>query len=311
MANITSPYRTFSDFLAERFDCKMQKLTIDGGFTCPNRDGTVGRGGCLYCNNSSFSPDKGGGSTIAAQIAHGKSFFARKYPDMRYLAYFQSYTGTHAPVSKLMPLYMEALEQPQVDGIIIGTRPDCMPDELLRELGELRKNYFVLIEYGAESSHNSTLARINRCHTAEQTAEAVGRTAAAGIETGLHLINGLPGEDKDMMLSTVEWINTLPVDVVKFHQMQVVRGTELARRWERNEADIIDFSVDDYINLCVEIVKRLRKDIAIERFVSQSPADMLIHPKWGLKNYEFANRLLKKLTVSCGCAPSGSPSGKM
>ena len=140
-----SPYRSFGDFLAERFPGKMQKITIDGGFSCPNRDGTVGRGGCIYCNNSSFSPDKGGGKSIAEQIEFGKSFFARKYPDMRYLAYFQSYTGTHAPLATLIDLYSEALRQPEVDGLIIGTRPDCMPDNLLKELAEIRKNSFVIV----------------------------------------------------------------------------------------------------------------------------------------------------------------------
>ncbi len=285
------PYRTFADFLAERFDGKMQKITIDGGFSCPNRDGTIGRGGCIYCNNSSFSPDKGESKSITEQIEFGKSFFARKYPHMRYLAYFQSYTGTHAPLSTLMKLYSEALAQPKVDGIIIGTRPDCMPDELIKELAELRKSTFVMVEYGAESFHDITLSRINRCHTAAQTIDAVERTKAAGIETGLHLINGLPGEDESMIMESVSIVNTLPVDVVKFHQMQVVRGTKLAALWSKGEAEILEFTVDEYINLCVKIVESLRRDIAVERFVSQSPADMLLFPKWGLKNYEFTNRL--------------------
>ncbi|MBD5242142.1 MAG: TIGR01212 family radical SAM protein [Barnesiella sp.] len=285
------PYRTFGDFLSERFVGKIQKITIDGGFSCPNRDGTIGRGGCIYCNNSSFSPDKGGGKSIAEQIENGKNFFAGKYPHMRYLAYFQSYTGTHAPLGTLMKLYSEALKQPKIDGIIIGTRPDCMPAELLRELSEMRKNTFVMVEYGAESFHDSTLSRINRCHTASQTIDAVERTKATGIETGLHLINGLPGEDESMIMDSVRIINSLPVDVVKFHQMQVVKGTRLAAMWQRGEADLMEFTVDDYIALCVKIVKSLRRDIAIERFVSQSPADMLIHPKWGLKNYEFTNKL--------------------
>ena len=148
-----------------------------------------------------------------------------------------------------------------------------------------------MVEYGAESFHDSTLQRINRCHTAAQTIDAVERTKAAGIETGLHLINGLPGENEDMILESVDVVNSLPVDVVKFHQMQVVKGTVLARQWQRGEADIMSFSVDDYLALCVKIVKALRKDIAIERFVSQSPADMLLHPKWGLKNYEFTGKL--------------------
>lgn len=291
------PYKTFGDFLAERFSGKMQKITIDGGFTCPNRDGTVGRGGCIYCNNSSFSPEKGGGKSIAEQIEHGKSFFARKYPNMRYLAYFQSYTGTHAPLSTLLELYSEALRQPKVDGLIIGTRPDCMPDTLLKELSQMRKDAFVMVEYGAESFHDDTLKRINRCHTAAQTIDAVKRTKAAGIETGLHLINGLPGENEEMILESVEVVNSLPLDVVKFHQMQVVKGTLLARQWHSGEADIINFTIDEYIDLCVKIVDVIRKDIAIERFVSQSPSELLLQPRWGIKNYEFTARLNHRLTA--------------
>lgn len=300
------PYRTFSDFLAERFPCKMQKLTVDAGFSCPNRDGTLSTGGCIYCNNSSFTPVRADGSSVAVQIARSKDFFARKYPDMRYLAYFQAYTGTHAPADTLMRLYSEALDQPGVDGIIIGTRPDCMPQPLLERLARLRESCFVMVEYGAETSHNTTLDIINRCHTWEQTCDAVRRTADAGIETGLHFINGLPGESTAMMMHTVEAINTLPVDVVKFHQMQVVKGTELARRYLRGEAGIIEFSVENYLDLCVQIVKTLRSDIAIERFVSQSPADMLLCPRWGLKNHEFTDRLNSRLSsTSCGCGHSG------
>lgn len=299
-------YRTFSHFLAERFAGKIQKLTVDAGFSCPNRDGTLSTGGCIYCNNSSFTPALGAHRSVAEQIAAGKEFFARKYPTMRYLAYFQAYTGTHAPIDRLLTLYREALDQPGVTGIIIGTRPDCMPQPLLNELSAMRKDNFVMIEYGAETSHNVTLAAINRCHTWEQTCDAVSRTAGAGIETGLHFINGLPGESIEMMMRTVEAINTLPVDVVKFHQMQVVRGTELARRYERGEAGIKEFGVEEYLQLCVNIVKALRNDIAIERFVSQSPADMLLCPRWGLKNHEFTDRLNSLLrSTSCGCAHSG------
>lgn len=284
----------------------MQKLTVDAGFSCPNRDGTLSTGGCIYCNNSSFTPVRADGSSVAVQIARSKDFFARKYPDMRYLAYFQAYTGTHAPADTLMRLYSEALDQPGVDGLIIGTRPDCMPQPLLERLARLRESCFVMVEYGAETSHNTTLDIINRCHTWEQTCEAVRRTADAGIETGLHFINGLPGESTAMMMHTVEAINMLPVDVVKFHQMQVVKGTELARRYLRGEAGIIEFSVENYLDLCVQIVKTLRSDIAIERFVSQSPADMLLCPRWGLKNHEFTDRLNSLLrSTSCGCGHSG------
>lgn len=284
------PYRDFADFIADYFPGKMQKLTIDAGFTCPNRDGTLGRGGCTYCNNASFSPGHAHRSeSVAAQIERSRQFFARKYPSMRYLAYFQSYTATYGDVDRLMGLYEEALAQEGVDGLVIGTRPDCMRDGLLARLKATGR--FVLVEYGAESSHDRTLRLVNRCHTWADTVDAVRRTHEAGLPVGLHFIMGLPGESEEDMLATVDRINELPVDVVKFHQLQIVRGTRLHRQIEAGELSVRQWDVDEYIDLCVRIVRRLRDDIAIERFVSQSPAELLVSPRWGLKNHEFTDRL--------------------
>lgn len=273
----------------------MQKLTVDAGFTCPNRDGTLSTGGCIYCNNLSFSPGAGTRASVTEQLEQSRRFFSRKYTDMRYLAYFQSYTGSYGELQHLLALYDEALAVDGVDGLIIGTRPDCMPDVLLEALAGRSRRRFVMIEYGAESSHDRTLALINRCHTWADTADAVRRTHAAGLPVGIHLIMGLPGESEADMLATVDAVNLLPVDVVKFHQLQVVRGTRLHAMLERGEIEVPEMSVDDYIELCVKIVGRLRDDIVIERFVSQSPAGMLVSPRWGLKNYEFAERLRKRL----------------
>lgn len=289
-------YRDFADFLAEQFPgTKMQKLAVNAGFTCPNRDGTKGRGGCTYCNNLSFNPGYCSPRlSVSEQIEAGRRFFARKYPDMRYLAYFQAYTNTHSDdIDRLMNLYEEALAVDGVDGVIIGTRPDCMPDALL---ARLRKLPWVMVEYGAESSHNVTLERINRCHTWEDTVDAVERTHAAGIPVGLHLIMGLPGETEEMMLRTVDAVGSLPVSTVKFHQLQLVRGTRMASDIEKGLYDIRRFTADEYAGLCVKIVRRLRPGIAIERFVSQTPADMLLYPRWGLKNYQFTNLLMRRLT---------------
>ena len=199
-------YKDFADFLAGHFVGKMQKLSVNAGFSCPNRDGTVGRGGCTYCNNVSFSPAYCRGSqSVTAQLEEGKRFFGRKYPQMRYLAYFQSYTSTHgSDADRLMALYEEACGVDGVDGVIIGTRPDCMPDALLAKLQKLP---WVMVEYGAESAHDVTLERVNRCHTWADTADAVRRTHDAGIPVGLHLINGLPGENEDMILATVDAVN--------------------------------------------------------------------------------------------------------
>lgn len=288
------PYRDYADYLASRFPCKMQKLTVNAGFTCPNRDGTLGYGGCTYCNNASFSPAIGG-DTVTQQLINSSQFFAHKYPAMRYIAYFQSYTNTHGDIDRLLALYREALAVDGVDAIIIGTRPDCVSPALLDALAEINRANRVIIEYGAESSHDATLRLVNRCHTWQTTVDAVAMTRERGIDVGLHFILGLPGETRDMMLATVDAINAVMPDTVKFHQLQLIRGTLLARQVERGELDIPRFTVDEYINLCCEVIRRLDPSIAIERFVSQSPADLLIYPRWGLKNYQFTNLLLKAI----------------
>lgn len=293
---MAKPYRDFSDFLAEHFSGKIQKISINAGFTCPNRDGTVGTGGCTYCNNQTFNPSYCVPTlTVTEQLEEGKCFFARKYPAMRYLAYFQAYTNTYGDVERLHALYEEALAVDGVVGLIIGTRPDCMPDALLDYLESLSKRCFVLVEYGAETSHNSTLALINRCHTWEQTVDAVTRTVARGIHVGLHFIMGLPGETVDMMLQSVDALSRLPVDTVKFHQLQIIRGTRLALEIEKGLYDVPRMTVEEYIDLCAKIVRRINPDIAIERFTSQSPEELLIYPKWGLKNYQFVNLLHRRL----------------
>lgn len=285
-------YTDYATYLSRHFDGKVQKLTINTGSGCPNRDGTKGRGGCTYCNNASFSPAiTSAGESVTDQLEAGKSFFARKYPDMRYLAYFQSYTNTYGDPDKLMQQYREALSVDRVIGLIIGTRPDMLPDTLLDRLAELAQPRYIMVEFGAESSHDITLGRVNRCHTWADTVDAVRRTHAAGLHVGLHLIMGLPGETRDMMLDTVRRVTALPVDVIKLHQLQVLRGTHMAL-----EADSIDtFTVDEYIDLCCDIVRLVPPHIAIERFTSSAPADLLIKPRWGLKNYQFTNLLHNRL----------------
>ncbi len=293
---MAKPYRDFSDFLAEHFSGKMQKISINAGFSCPNRDGTVGTGGCTYCNNRTFNPDYCSPRlSVSEQLEEGKRFFARKYPEMRYLAYFQAYTNTHGDIEHLRSLYEEALGVSGVEGIIIGTRPDCMPDALLDYLEKLAKRTFVLVEYGAESSHDVTLQCINRCHTWAQTVDAVTRTAPRGIHVGLHMILGLPGESVEMMLDSVDALSALPIATVKFHQLQLIRDTRLARDVESRLYDIPRMTVVEYIDLCARIVRRINPAIAIERFTSQSPEELLIYPKWGLKNYQFVNLLNARL----------------
>ena len=289
-------YRDYADFLAEKFDGKVQKLPVDGGFSCPNRDGTLGYGGCVYCNSRSFSPMQSAGRTIRQQLEEGKRFFSRKYPSMKYLAYFQSHTNTYSPVDRALELYREAIETDDVVGLVIATRPDCMPDRLLDELAVINRRTPVIIEYGAESSHDTTLHRINRCHLWQDTVDAVRRTAATRLSVGLHLIMGLPGESDGMMLTTVDRVSELPVDTVKFHQLQVISGTRLAADIAAGRESVEAMTLERYIDLCCKIIERLRDDIAIERFVSQSPGDMLISPRWGLKSGEFVERLHRRLS---------------
>jgi len=228
---------------------------------------------------------------VGEQIEKGRTFFGKKYPDMKYLAYFQAYTNTYGELRHLVDLYEEAVACPDVVGLIIGTRPDCMPDTLLQYLASLSQRTFVMVEYGAETASNHTLDVINRGHSWEDTVDAVNRTHAAGIACGLHLILGLPGESEADMLHTVDQVSALPIDTVKLHQLQIIRGTRLARQVASGEVSVARWSADEYISLCVKIVKRMRSDIAIERFVSQSPENLLISPRWGLKNYQFTNLL--------------------
>lgn len=289
-------YRDFADFLGVHFDGKVQKISLHAGFTCPNRDGSIGVGGCTYCNNQTFSPDYcHTGKSITSQIDEGVAFFARKYPDMRYLAYFQAYTNTYGELEALKRKYEEALAHPGVVGIIIGTRPDCMPDDLLAYLAELSHRTFVLVEYGVESTCDETLRRINRGHDFAASADAICRTSAAGVLVGAHLILGLPGETRAQMLDHARRMSQLPLDTLKLHQLQLIRHTRMAREYEERLQDFHLYAVDEYIDLAIDFAERLSPRIAIERFVSQSSASLLIAPNWGLKNHEFTARLLRRM----------------
>lgn len=297
--SIEKGYYDFAEFLSKHFQGKVQKISINAGFTCPNRDGSKGKGGCTYCNNQTFNPDYCRPvMSVSEQLEQGKQFFARKYPQMKYLAYFQAYTNTYGELQQLKALYEEALAVDDVVGLVIGTRPDCMPDELLEYLEELSKKVFVLVEYGVETSKNATLEIINRGHTWEDAVDAVNRTKAHNILCGIHLIIGLPGETIDDILATADAVSTLPLDTVKLHQLQLIRGTRMAQQVECGELAIMQWSAEEYIDVCLAFLRRLSPEIAVERFVSQSPAELLISPKWGLKNYEFTNLLMNRIRVT-------------
>ena len=289
-------YRNFQDFLKEHFESKIQKISLNAGFTCPNRDGNKGFGGCTYCNNQTFNPEYcKTEKSITVQLQEGIHFFARKYPKMDYLAYFQAYTNTYGELEHLRTLYEEALQVPGVRGLVIGTRPDCMPDSLLDYLENLSQSHFILVEYGLESTKDETLALINRGHDFACSADAIRRTAARGIPVGAHIILGLPGESEEEMLQHADRLNELPLDTIKLHQLQIIRGTRLAAQVEQTPDFIHKYSAEEYTELVINFLERLRPDIAVERFVSQSPPELLIAPNWGLKNYEFTHLVEEKL----------------
>lgn len=290
------PYRDFADFLAQQFAYKVQKISINAGFTCPNRDGSKGRGGCTYCNNQSFSPGYGKPEkSISEQLRDGIAFFSRKYPQMKYFAYFQSYTNTYEPLNLLIEKYEEALAYPNVVGLVISTRPDCMSEELLDYFEMLSRKTFVLIEYGVESTLNESLARVNRQHSFETSKDAIFRTAIRNIFVGAHLILGLPGESREDILHHADKLSNLPLTTIKLHQMQIIKGTTLAKEFRLMPEKFHIFSLEEYIDLCVDFVTRLNPDFYIERFASQSPKNLLIAPDWGLKNHELTAKIIQRM----------------
>lgn len=289
-------YNDFPTFLKRYFPFKVQKISLNAGFTCPNRDGSKGHGGCTYCNNQTFNPDYcRTEKPITRQLEEGKLFFAHKYPEMKYLAYFQAYTNTYGELESLKRKYEEALAVDGVVGLVIGTRPDCMPDDLLHYLEEVNKHTFLLVEYGIESTNDETLRRINRGHTFRATADAVERTAACGILTGGHVILGLPGETHRSIVDQAGILSRLPLTTLKMHQLQLIRGTRMALEYEQHPEEFHLFDVEEYIDLVIDYMEHLRPDLVLERFVSQSPKELLIAPHWGLKNYEFNHRVQKRM----------------
>ncbi len=291
-------YNSAADYYKNIFSTRVQKISIDAGFTCPNRDGTKGRGGCTYCNNETFkpfycSPKK----TITQQLTEGINFFAKKYKTQKYLAYFQAYSNTYANLQHLKSLYSEALAVDGVIGLVIATRPDCLDDQILNYLQELSEKYFVQLELGVESTCDKTLEYINRGHTYAETITAVEKAADRKLNIGLHLILGLPGENEVMMINHAKKISKLPFNLLKLHQLQIIKGTAMARDYEQNPQNYKLFSLESYIEFAGKFIQFLRPDILIERFTSEAPADLLIAPKWGrIKNYEIVHKIQKYLS---------------
>lgn len=289
-------YNDYPGYIRKRFGSRVQKLSINAGFTCPNRDGSKSSKGCAYCNNNTFrpaycKPEK----SVTAQLKEGMKIFGRKHPQGQYMAYFQSFSNTYGNVELLRALYSEALQHPMVNGLVIGTRPDCVDEEILDMIAEIAQDTYVVIEYGIESTINLTLERINRQHTFEETIRAVNMTRDRGILVGGHLILGLPGESNETMLGHAYKMNDLQLDCLKLHQLQIVRKTAFAVEYNKTPEQFTLFECGEYIDFIVDFLERLSPEIKVERFINQSPGAMLIAPRWGIKNFEFVHKIEKRL----------------
>lgn len=296
------PFNSYSGYFRRLFGGRVQKLAVNAGFTCPNRDGTVGRGGCTFCDNEAFTPsycrsDK----SVAQQIREGIEFHRNRYRRAdRYLVYFQSFSNTYAPLERLRAVYGEALGEEGVVGIVVGTRPDCVDERVLDYFAELAGSRYVAIEYGIESCYDATLREINRGHDFECARRAVEMTTSRGIHTGAHFILGLPGETDDMMLGQTEAINALPLTTVKFHQLQLFRGTPMAADWDRHPERYRFRPLEEYIDFFIEILRHLRPDLVVERFAGEAPPRFHYGPDWGLVRNEQLLAMLEKRLLERG-----------
>lgn len=300
-------YNTFVGYYKRIYGERLQKLVIDAGFTCPNRDGTVGYGGCSFCDNAAFHPSYStAGKSIAAQIDEGIEFHQVRYRNTRhYLAYFQSYSNTYAPLPRLKELYLEALSHPHIVGIVIGTRPDCIDEEKLDWLAELkagralpdwRRDGFgspvVKVEYGIESCYDATLLRVGRGHDVAAAERAVRLSAERGLDPGAHFILGLPGESRSMLVDQCSFISSMPLHSVKFHQLQLVKGTRIEKEYAAVPDDFLRLDLPEYMDLVVDILERLRPGLYIERVAGEVPPRFVNETQWGLiRNFQILHLL--------------------
>ena len=305
-------YNMFVGYYRRQYGERLQKLVIDAGFTCPNRDGTVGRGGCSFCDNAAFHPSYStSGKSISEQIDEGIEFHQVRYRNTKhYLAYFQSYSNTYAPIPRLRELYLAALTHPKIVGIVIGTRPDCVDEEKLdflaglkagEGLGDWHRDGFehpvVKVEYGIESCYDETLLRVGRGHDVAVAEKAVRMSAERGLEPGAHFILGLPGETREMLLGQCRFISSLPLHSVKFHQLQIVKGTRMEKEFAQVPQDFLRLSLPDYLDMVIDILERLRPDLYIERVAGEVPPRFVNETQWGLiRNFQILHLLDERLS---------------
>jgi len=289
-------FNAYSNYFRNIYGSRVQKVSIDAGFTCPNRDGTKGTGGCTYCNNDAFNPSYcQPEKSVTQQIEEGISFHKWRYSEaVSYLAYFQAYSNTYAPLDTLRKLYEEALGYPGVIGLIIGTRPDCITEDTLSYLKELSTHCYIAVEYGIESCYNKTLTRINRGHTFEDAVAAVEKSAAFGINTGAHFILGLPGETREEMFNQVSLISALPLKTVKFHQLQIIKGTLMEKEFRDNPGDFELFTWEEYLSFFISFLERLNPAIVVERFTGEAPPRFLTGIGWGKKRADQIVNLIEE-----------------
>lgn len=290
-------YLDYSSFIKLHFGERVQKISLDIGFSCPNRDGSKGFGGCTYCNNNTFNPDYcEPQKSVKQQLEHGIEFFSRKGKNNKYLAYFQAYTNTYSDFESLKKLYDEALSVPKVVGLVIGTRPDCISEEIINYLDELSQKYFISLEFGVESTNEKTLLKVNRCHTFEETKATYELCRNKDFHLGAHIILGLPGETKEDLLQHAFELSQLPISTLKLHHLQIVKNSVMAVQYNRNPENFNLFTAENYIEFICEFISKIRPNIIIERFISEAPKDLLIAPKWGgLKNFEIVAKIDKSL----------------
>lgn len=292
----TRRYNAYAQYFEKTFGGRVQKVTIDAGFICPNRDGTKGRGGCTYCNNDAFnpsycSPEK----SITQQIEEGIVFHANRYRRAtKFLAYFQAYSNTYDTLDNLRRRYDEALQIENVVGLVIGTRPDCINEEKLEYFAQLARTHYVIIEYGIESCYDESLVKINRGHTFQESKNAIELTASFGLKTGAHLIFGLPGETKQMMIDEAEILSKLPLTTLKLHQLQIVKDTRMAKEFVADPGQFTFFGLDEYTDLIIRFLENLSPEIVIERFAGEVPPRFLAGPNWGIIRYDQVLQKIEK-----------------
>jgi radical SAM protein (TIGR01212 family) len=290
------PYFSYKDYLIKHFGIRVQKLAIDAGFSCPNRDGTVGWGGCTYCDNRAFNPSYcTQEKPIKQQLEEGIEFHKNRYRGADgYLAYFQAFSNTYSSLEQLIKIYQSAIEHPEIKGIVVGTRPDCLEDKKLDFFAELSKKMFVSLEIGIESIHDETLRRINRGHDFQCAVEVLQKIKERNIHAGAHFIFGLPGETPEMWMEDVKTINQLPLSSIKFHQLQIIKGTKMEQEYLANPSIFYPFSMDSYIDFIVDFVEKLNPKFSIERFAGEVPPRFLSVNHWGTTRYDVVLQMIIK-----------------